>query len=80
MIDKHFISIVRELSVCVLTALVLISVWGRADRQRNARVLQNGSVECASPSLMVAWIRKAKKMGHAKKERLFGVNYLALKF
>jgi hypothetical protein len=45
MIDKHFISIARELSVCVLTAVVLISVWGRADRQRNAGVLQDGSVE-----------------------------------
>jgi hypothetical protein len=45
MIDKHSIWIIRELSVSVLTALVVLSVWGRADKQRWAEVLQDGGVE-----------------------------------
>lgn len=45
MIDKHSVWIARGLSVFVLTAVVLLSVWGRADKQRCAEVLQDGSVE-----------------------------------
>jgi hypothetical protein len=41
----HFIRIARELSVCVLTVAVLFSVWGGADKQRKATILQSGMVE-----------------------------------
>jgi hypothetical protein len=64
MIDKHSIWIIRELSVSVLTALLLLSVWGRADKQRWAEVLQDGRVEFtpnkrsffAWPALVVFYI------------------------
>jgi hypothetical protein len=45
MIDKHHIWIVRELLVFALTAVVLLSVWGRADKHRKAEELQDGRVK-----------------------------------
>ena len=45
MIWKHFSWIARELSVWILTAAVLISFWGGADKQRKARALQDGRIE-----------------------------------
>jgi len=45
MIDKHFISLARELLVFAMPAAVLLAVWGGADKQRKAVVLQDGSVE-----------------------------------
>ncbi len=45
MIWKHFSWIVRELPVWILTAAVLISFGGGADKQRKARALQDGRIE-----------------------------------
>ena len=45
MVDKHHIWIARELLVFALTAVVLLSVWGRADKHRKAGELQDGRVE-----------------------------------
>ena len=42
---KHFSWIPRELSIWILTAAVLISFWGGADKQRKARQLQDGHIE-----------------------------------
>ena len=45
MIGMHFTRIARELLVCVLTAAVLYSVWGSANKHRKAEVLQDGRVK-----------------------------------
>jgi hypothetical protein len=42
---KHLTWIVRELSVWILTAAVLISLWGGADKLRKARAMQDGRIE-----------------------------------
>jgi hypothetical protein len=42
---KHFIWIARELAVWIVTAVVLISFLGGADKQRRARVLHDGRIE-----------------------------------
>ncbi len=36
---------IRELSVFILTAVVLLSFWGKADKQRKAGLTIDGSVE-----------------------------------
>lgn len=45
MLWKHFIWPVRELSVWILAAAVLMSFWGNADKQRKARTLQDGRIQ-----------------------------------
>jgi Bacterial PH domain len=42
---KHFSWISRELPIWILTAAVLISLWGDADKQRKARARQDGRIE-----------------------------------
>jgi hypothetical protein len=54
MIGMHFIRIARELSVFVLTAAVLYSVWGSANKHRKAEVLQDGRVEF-TPNMRSFW-------------------------
>ena len=54
MIGPHFIRIARELSVFVLTGGVLYAVWGGANKQRKAEVLQDGRVEF-TPNRRAFW-------------------------
>ncbi|HEV2273958.1 MAG TPA: hypothetical protein VGR96_07315, partial [Acidobacteriaceae bacterium] len=42
---NHSIGIVRELSIFVLSATLLICAFGHADKQRKARVLPDGSID-----------------------------------
>jgi hypothetical protein len=45
MVAKHHIWIARELLAFALTVVVLLAVWGRADKNRKAGELQDGRVE-----------------------------------
>ncbi len=56
MIDKHFVSIARELLAFALPTVVVLAVWGRADKQRKAILLQDGNVEFTpNRRSFVAW-------------------------
>lgn len=44
MIDRHLIFIAKELLMFMVTGAVLLCVWGRADKQRKATTLDDGSV------------------------------------
>jgi hypothetical protein len=47
MVDRYHVSIARELLAFALTAVVLLFVWGSADKHRRAKELQDRSVEFA---------------------------------
>jgi hypothetical protein len=51
---KHFIWIARVLPVWIVTAAVLISLFGSADKQRKARVFHDGRIEFA-PNRRAFW-------------------------
>lgn len=56
MLDKHVIWIARELFACVMILVVFGAFFGSADRQRQARVLRDGSLEFGpNRRSFVAW-------------------------